>query len=161
MKEMIIKQGFSLSKKTSEEKMKKNLNNKHYIGLNLLSAALFVPAIEYMKNIEAGWPLITSLVFLGAVFVISFYFAYYKTGAWKFVHTPLEKLDERELKIAGSTSRISYAVFTVIALLVMLVLSLTELQINVVFTAVFIYFAHILPATIYLIVFNRSDILSK
>jgi flagellar biosynthesis protein FlhB len=114
-----------------------------------------------MKDIEKSWPIISVLSFLGAVFVISFYFAYYKTGSWKFVHTPLEKLDERELKIAGSTSRISYAVFTVVALLVMLVLSLTELQINVVFTAVFIYFAHILPATIYLIISNRSDILSK
>ena len=118
-----------------EEKMKKNLSNIHYIGLNLLSAALFIPAIEYMKDFEACWPLITVLSFLGAVFIISFYFA-------------LEKLDERELKIAGSTSRISYAVFTVVALIVMLILSLTGLQINVVFTAVFIYFAHILPATV-------------
>ena len=128
--------------------MKKDLRNIHYIGLNLLSAAGFVPAIEYMKELEARWPLVSSLVFLGVVFAISFYFAYYKTGAWKFVHTPLEKLDERELKIVGTTSRISYAVFTVLALLVMLVLSLTDLQINVVFTAVFIYFAHILPATV-------------
>ncbi len=128
--------------------MKKKLNNIHYIGLNLLSAVLFVPAIEYMKELEARWPLITVLSFLGAVFTISFYFAFYRTGAWKFVHTPLEKLDERELKIAGSTSRISYAVFTVVSLLVMLVLSLTDLQINVVFTAVFIYFAHILPSSI-------------
>ncbi|MBN2858463.1 MAG: hypothetical protein JXN63_08695, partial [Candidatus Delongbacteria bacterium] len=58
------------------------------------------------------------------------------------------KLDERELKIAGSISRISYAVFTIFALIVMIVLSLTDLQINIVFTAVLIYFAHILPATV-------------
>jgi len=128
--------------------MKKKLNNIHYIGLNLLSAVLFVPAIEYLKDYEARWPLVSSLVFLGVIFTGSFYFAYYLTGAWKFVHTPLEKLDERELKISGSTSRISYAVFTVVSLLVMLVLSLTDLQINVVFTAVFIYFAHILPSSI-------------
>ncbi|MBN2858479.1 MAG: hypothetical protein JXN63_08775, partial [Candidatus Delongbacteria bacterium] len=85
----------------------KKLNKLHFIGLNLLSAALFIPAIEYMKDFEARWPLITVLTFLGAVFIIGFYFAFYMTGAWKFVHTSLEKLDERELKIAGSISRIS------------------------------------------------------
>lgn len=128
--------------------MQKNLNRIHYVGLNLLSVASLVPTIAYMKEFDAKWPLITVLTFLTVIFIISFYFAFSRTGAWKFVHTPLEELDERELKIVGKNSRISYAVFTISALIVMFVLSLTDLKIDIVFTAVFIYYAHILPAAI-------------
>ena len=63
---------------------------------------------------------------------------------------------KRELKIVGKTSRLSYVVFTIIALLIMMVLSVTEWRINMVFTAAMIYFSHILPASI-LVIKNRKE----
>lgn len=131
------------------------LTNIHFMLMNYLSLIFIVITFQYLKDVDWTWLFISSEVFFITLFLISFYFSYMKTGTWGFVHRSLEKLDEREIKIVGKTSKLSYAIFTVVALLIMLILSITEWSINIVFTAALIYFAHILPASI-LVVKNRK-----
>ena len=132
------------------------LNSIHFMLMNYLSLIFIVITFQYLKDIEWTWVFATSEIFFIVLFIISFYFSYFKTGTWGFVHRSLDKLDERELKIVGKTSRLSYAVFTIIALLIMLVLSVTEWRINIIFTVALIYFAHILPVSI-LVIKNRNQ----
>ena len=132
------------------------LSNIHFVLMNYLSLVFIVITFQYMRNIEWSWMFVTSEVFFIVLFIISFYYSYAKTGTWSFVHRSLEKLDERELKILGKTSKLSYAIFTLVALAVMLILSVTEWSINIVFTVALIYFAHILPASI-LVIKNRNE----
>ena len=132
------------------------LSTIHFMLMNYLSLIFIVLTFQYLKDIEWTWVFITSEVFFITLFIISLYYAYIKTGTWGFVHRSLDKLDERELKIVGKTSRLSYAIFTIVALLIMLVLSVTEWRINIIFTVALIYFAHILPASI-LVIKNRKE----
>ena len=132
------------------------LNSIHFMLMNYLSLIFIVITFQYLKDIDWTWVFITSEVFFITLFIISFYFSYFKTGTWSFVHRSLEKLDERELKIVGKTSRLSYAIFTIVALAIMLVLSVTEWRINIIFTVALIYFAHILTASI-LVIKNRKE----
>ncbi|MCG2759994.1 MAG: hypothetical protein L6407_02105 [Candidatus Delongbacteria bacterium] len=132
------------------------LNNIHYIIMNYLSVIFMTLVFQFMKDIEWTWLFFTTEVFFLTIFIISFYFAYYKTKAWIFVHSSLDKLNEKESKIVGNTSKQSYVIFTIVVLLILLLLSVTEFRINIVFTVALIYFAHILPASI--IVFkNRIE----
>jgi len=131
------------------------LNNIHFMLMNYLSLIFIVITFQYLKDLDWTWMFISSEVFFITLFLISFYFTYLKTGTWSFVHRSLEKLDESELKIVGKTSKLAYAIFTIIALAIMLVLSVTEWSINIVFTIALIYFAHILPASI-LVIKNRK-----
>ena len=132
------------------------LNSIHFMLMNYLSLILIVITFQYLKDVEWTWVFVVLEVFFIVLFAISLYYSYIKTGTWSFVHRSLEKLDERELKIVGKASRLSYAVFTIIALLIMMVLSVTEWRINMVFTAAMIYFSHILPASI-LVIKNRNQ----
>ena len=125
--------------------------------MNYLSLIFIVITFQYLKDIEWTWMFVTSEVFFVTLFIISLYYAYIKTGTWGFVHRSLEKLDERELKIVGKTSSLSYAIFTIVALAIMFVLSVTEWSITIVFTVALIYFAHILPASILVIKNRKKD----
>ncbi|MDA3838520.1 MAG: hypothetical protein PF574_06015 [Candidatus Delongbacteria bacterium] len=127
------------------------LSKIHFMLMNYLSLVFIVITFQYMKDLDWTWMFISSEVFFITLFIISFYFSYIKTGTWSFVHRSLEKLDERELKIVGKTSKLAYAIFTIIALAIMLVLSVTAWSINIIFTVALIYFAHILPASILVI----------
>ena len=133
------------------------LNSIHFMLMNYLSLIFIVITFQYMRDIEWTWVFVTSEVFFVTLFIISFYFSYFKTGTWRFVHKSLDKLDERELKIVGTTSKLSYAIFTIIALAIMFILSITEWRINIIFTVALIYFAHILPASILVIKDIKKD----
>ncbi|MCK4980441.1 MAG: hypothetical protein KAS62_08595 [Candidatus Delongbacteria bacterium] len=131
------------------------LNSIHFMLMNYLSLILIVITFQYLKDVEWTWVFVVLEVFFIVLFAVSLYYSYIKTGAWSFAHRTLEKLDERELKIIGKTSSLSYAIFTIVALAVMFVLSVTEWRINIIFTIALIYFAHILPASI-LVIKNRN-----
>lgn len=131
------------------------LNNIHFMMINYLSLIFIVLTFQYLKDVEWTWMFISSEVFFITLFVISFYYAYFKTGAWSFVHLSVNDLDERELILVRKILRLSYAIFTIVAISIMLILSLTDMRINIVFTVALIYFAHILPASI-LVVKNRK-----
>ncbi|MBN2790708.1 MAG: hypothetical protein JXR69_11005 [Candidatus Delongbacteria bacterium] len=134
------------------------LNSIHFVLMNYLGLIFIVFTFQYLRDIEWSWMFVASEVFFITLFAISFYFAYIKTKAWGFVHLSVKDLDERELILVRKILRLSYAIFTIIALLIMLLLSITDMRINIVFTVALIYFAHILPASILVIMNGNSEV---
>ena len=125
--------------------------------LCLILMALSIMALEYR------WGVALPAVGLGlgvVVFIVTFIPLYARTGLWKFVHLPFRNLDEREAQIILYSLRISYTIFSVLALLYIFLLTI-GIQVvagwtdptgdftfgNVLFAA-FIYLSHILPASI-------------
>ncbi len=127
---------------------KSNTNRKIGVVINLSSLLALIIISEYADKFE--WNIGFMIIGLAALILIliSFIFTYWKTKLWHFVHKPIRKLDERELQITGNLLRIAYAIFTVIALSVLLLYSLLEIQVGIIFVAALIYFSHILPATV-------------
>lgn len=101
---------------------------------------------EYAQMI--GWTLLLQLfaVFFLVLFVLLFIVFYLKTGLWSFFHK--KGLDERELEMANKALRISYSIFTVSVLLLLLVFSLSDIIFDIVIVVSLIIFAHILPAAV-------------
>ena len=127
---------------------KSQTNRKIGVVINLASLLVLMIISEYTDKYDRN----TVLIIVGfaalILILISFIFTYWKTKLWHFVHKPIRKLDERELQITGNLLRIAYAIFTVIALSVLLLFSLMEMQVSIITVAALIYFAHILPATV-------------
>jgi hypothetical protein len=136
----------------------------NYFSLTLLALALM--ASEYGWG--TGWPIVGIVAGL-LLFILTFIQVYGRTGLWRFVHLKLERLDEREVQLIHRALRLSYAAFTVMALLYILILNLgfdffSDLRDpegdftlgNVIF-AVFIYLSHILPASV--IAWNERSVL--
>jgi hypothetical protein len=131
------------------ESIKTKQNHRVMVIINYLSFLTFVVLFEYFRNYEA-WNLLSSSA-IGAsflVFVISFYSAYGKTGAWKQAHRPFSRMDEREAGIAYESLRIAYAVFSVIVLTVLLVYALGKFPVSIIVFAGLLLMAHLLPASI-------------
>ena len=82
------------------------------------------------------------------VWLVSFILTYIRTKAWKQVHRSFKTLDEREAGQIYESLRVAYGIFTVIALVVLFVYSLTELQVSIVIFASLLYLAHVLPASL-------------
>lgn len=122
-------------------------NRRIGLTLNYLSLAAIVFLFEFYK--DTGWPDLAILAISGAlmVWLISFILTYIRTRAWKQVHRSFKKLDEREAGQIYESLRVAYGIFTVIALLVLLAYSLTEMQISIIIFASLLYLAHVLPAS--------------
>ncbi len=127
----------------------------NYVSLALL--AFSIMASEYGWG--SGWPIAGIAVSL-ILFILTFMQVYGRTGLWRFVHLKLDQLDEREVQLIHRSLRLSYATFTVMALLYILILNLSfdflsdlrdpegDFTLGNVIFIVFIYLSHILPASI-------------
>ncbi len=117
----------------------------NYLGL-LGAVGFFYAGYLTAWNVVMLIFLVLSLVIL----VISFFRYFLFSGLWRFVHTGSENLDERQIVVTRESLRLSYAIFTVTSLAVVLWISLYHggnLNLIVVFAGL-LYLAHILPATI-------------
>ena len=89
--------------------------------------------------------------------IISFNFAFNKSGLWKLVHKSQKKLDERELQIVHTAIKYSYTLFVIISLVLILLFAVAEGRpIDVLLAASLIYLAHTLPAAV--IAFSGEEI---
>ncbi|MCD4725232.1 MAG: hypothetical protein K8R63_10360 [Bacteroidales bacterium] len=122
-------------------------NRRIGMTLNYLSLAAIVFLFEFYK--DSGFPVLAILAISGAILVwlISFILTYIRTQAWKQVHRSFKKLDEREAGQIYESLRVAYGIFTVIALAVLFVYSLTELQVSIIVFVSLLYLAHVLPAS--------------
>jgi len=122
----------------------------NYASLLILLVLFYIAGNNGLKTI----PLVAGAVLAGAI-IISFINVHMKTGLWKFVHTKIDKLDEREIQVTHESLRSAYSVFCVICLFLFLVGELireyhTGLS-GVSFMPIvgaLIYLAHTLPASI-------------
>ena len=100
--------------------------------------------------------LILEIVPLIAI-IISFNFAFGKSGLWKLVHRSQKQLDERELQIVHKAIKYSYTIFVIISLVLIYLFAVAEGRpIDVLLAASLIYLAHTLPAAV--IAFSGEEI---
>ena len=123
------------------------------VVLNLLSLFLFL--VFYYAGRALGWDrllLIGGVSVCLAVWLVSFITVHVRTGLWKFVHTRVDDLDERQAQVAHEALRYSYATFTVICLLIMFFNATTGYRGHYMFDAILpaslLYVAHILPSSV-------------
>jgi hypothetical protein len=131
------------------------------VVINYIAVVLF--AVLFCIGEYRGWTTPGTIgIFISlSVWLVSFIIIYVKTRLWRFVHTKVDRLDERERQLTYESLRYAYAIFTVICLSYILVSSLVapRLAVNVltpddypsfglVMMWVLLYLAHILPASI-------------
>ncbi len=128
---------------------------KMWVIINYVALVLLL--ISFYAADRTG---LTALTISGGVIailaiVVSFIQAYARTGLWRFVHTKVEKLDEREMLVTYESLRHAYGLFAVICLLVFLLAELItkefgggyKLALMPVIMAL-LYLAHVLPASV-------------
>ena len=131
------------------ESIRTKTRNRMIIILNYLSLIISLILFEYFR--EAGaWDLLSVSAIAGSilVFIISFYYAYGKSGAWKQAHRPFSRLDEREAGIAYEALRIAYAVFSVTILIALLLYAISGMAVSMIIFASFLLLAHLIPASV-------------
>lgn len=124
------------------------------VGVVVNHAAAAVFLVAFYAGLSRGWgvaPVSLAVVGLAAA-VWSFVDVHVGTGLWTFVHAPHERLDEREAQVARDSLRHAYAIFTVVALAIMLLVAVLDVRgfgrLGVLVPAVMIYFAHTLPSSV-------------
>jgi hypothetical protein len=125
------------------------------IGVVVNLSSLFLFLVFYYAGRGLGWNrllLIGGVSICLAVWLVSFITVHVRTGLWKFAHTKVDDLDERQVQVAHEALRYSYAAFTVICLLIMLFNATTGYRGHYMFDAILpvslLYFAHILPSSV-------------
>ena len=126
-----------------------SINRRRYgVVITLLSLLSTAIIFEYWKNGHLNAILKISEFISLIVLVISITITYINTGLWKFTHTSLEKLDEREVALTSKSLRYAYSIFTIIVLILLLSFSIVEKPINIVLVTSLILLAHLLPASV-------------
>ncbi len=99
-----------------------------------------------------GWNplLLIALVATLITMLASFVRLHLRTRLWWLVHTRAEHLDERQVQITLDSLRISYAIFSVIVLCILLYLGVTSTgdSMLILVFAVMLYLAHTLPSSV-------------
>ena len=122
----------------------------NYSTLIIMLTALF--SLTRQSNII---PIIAVGAVAALFFVISFINLFVKTKLWKFVHTKIENLDERQIQVVYQSLRYAYTIFAIVCLSFFLIYELQkellpgglDLPLMPIIAAL-IYLAHTLPASI-------------
>ncbi len=120
-----------------------------WIVVNYISLLSLIPIYWYLKISVENEGRFVILVLPVTVLMISYYFAFVRTKLWKFTHTSISGLDEREVQVLYKSLRTSYTIFVIFTVAVLYFMSVTGLnQINVMIASGLLYFAHILPSSV-------------
>ncbi len=120
-------------------------------GTLIIMLAIYIALVGENINI----PVMAIGIAALAIFIISFINLHVRTKLWKFVHTKIENLDEREIQVVFQSLRHSYSIFPIVCLSFFLVYELLkeflpggiDLPLMPIIAA-FIYLAHTLPSSI-------------
>ncbi|OYT16295.1 MAG: hypothetical protein B7C24_08520 [Bacteroidetes bacterium 4572_77] len=116
--------------------------------INFISLMGLALVFEFAKKSHWSNALLVVEVLLILLFLVSFVFAFVKTGLWQFTHKSIGALDEREMELTSKSLRYAYGIFTIFLLGMLLLYALFSLPISIVFVVVFLIFAHLLPAMV-------------
>ncbi|MBN1885124.1 MAG: hypothetical protein JW876_06335 [Candidatus Krumholzibacteriota bacterium] len=131
-----------------------------WIVLNYAALVLFIAVFAAAARAGWGFRPAAALVCLAAVGIWSFVSLYGRTGLWRLVHAPGDRLDEREVQLTREALRYAYAVFTVIALVYLLLANIvsrfpllsfepkTRGSLGMIAVMGLLYLAHTLPAAV-------------
>jgi len=126
----------------------RTINNRRIgVVLTLLSLCAMVIIFECSKIHRNVALFISTEIIAFVIYSVSFVLTYLKTGIWQFTHKALKKLDEREITLTSKSLRIAYCIFTVVILILLLSLAITDTPASIVLVASLILLAHILPAS--------------
>lgn len=127
---------------------------KRRTGVIVNYASLLLFLVLYYTGFIRGWnpALVTGTLFFLAATIASLILVHVTTGLWRLGHTAVEELDERQVQITHEALRLSYSLFSVICLLIMLFNAVTGYRGHYVFDAILpvsmLYFAHSLPSSV-------------
>ena len=120
-----------------------------WVIINYLSIFLILAFFYYGKSCGWNCTFTFAISIVAFVFILSFIYAFSKTGLWKLVHTSTKKLDERQIQIVHRALQISYSIFVIFVLLIIYLYAIVENgPIDVVVAACLLYLSHTLPAAI-------------
>ena len=100
------------------------------IASNLAALAILVVFYQLFRDVRSDGLVIAILVGLILLVITTYYFTFQRTRLWKLVHAKDNELDERELQINNIGLKYAYAIFTIIALLVIYWHNIAEIQVN-------------------------------
>ena len=125
-----------------------------WITLNYLSIILLL--CSFYRGKIMGWKslIIGGVILSLIVAVISFIQVQIRARLWKLIHLRNENLDEREIQVTRESLSISYSVFTIICLLILMAIFLfpdamkAAEVLGMLLVGCLIYFAHTLPSSV-------------
>ena len=127
------------------------------VVINYISLILMLIIFYAVKILDCNKIFIIVEMLPLIAIIISFNFAFNKSGLWKLVHRSQKKLDERELQIVHKAIKYSYTIFVIISLALIFLFAVAEGRpIDVLLAASLIYLAHTLPAAV--ITFSKEEI---
>ena len=126
-------------------------NRRIWVLINHLCLALLLISFYFGKETGMTAVAIGGLALAVIVGIISFILVHISSGLWKLTHSKTDKLDERQILITHEALRLSYGIFAITSLVVLLALALLEGKYNITLIVIFaalLYLAHTLPSSI-------------
>ncbi|MEA2095654.1 MAG: hypothetical protein U9P73_03025, partial [Candidatus Cloacimonadota bacterium] len=123
--------------------------NRTAVVINYVSL-LFILIIFYtIRELDVNkWYLLIEIIPL-VVMRISFNTAYHKSGLWIMIHKSQKTLDEREIQILHRAIRMSYNIYVILVLLLIMIFAVVDLRpIDMVLVVCLGYVSHTLPAAV-------------
>jgi archaellum biogenesis protein FlaJ (TadC family) len=87
-------------------------------------------------------------VILIIIFITGFIVSAVKTGCWKYVNTSIKNLEEKESIVINKALKAGYALFSVIALCLLLVFAIIGKPMSIVMAVALILLAYLIPISI-------------
>jgi len=98
------------------------------------------------------WTVAAGMIVLISFVIVSFIIVHLKTGLWRLTHSRVEKLDERQVKVTLEAVRLSYTIFSIVCLVLILAAFVAAdfgfTLINAAVFAILLYIAHTLPSSV-------------
>ena len=127
------------------------------VAINYVSLILMLVVFYAVQILGLNKLFILVEIMLLIVLITSFNSAFKKTGLWNLVHRSQKHLDERELQIIHKAIRLSYSIFVILCLVLIMLFAVAEGRpIDMLLASSLIYLAHTLPAAV--IAFSEEEI---
>ncbi|PKK83243.1 MAG: hypothetical protein CVT49_09565 [candidate division Zixibacteria bacterium HGW-Zixibacteria-1] len=127
------------------------MNRRIWVLINYICLGLLLFAFYSGELVERTTIIYAALAFALIVGLISFFLVHINTGLWKLVHSKIDKLDERQVQVTHGALRHSYSIFTILALVILLIIALSggydDANIIMIFASL-LYLAHTLPSSV-------------
>ncbi|HDT12029.1 MAG TPA: hypothetical protein ENO01_00075 [Candidatus Marinimicrobia bacterium] len=123
-------------------------NAKLGVILTFLSLIGFVWIYEWAA--AHAWSAATIIieVILLTIFIVGFIISAVKTGCWKYVNTSINDLEEKESIIINKALKTGYALFSLIALCLLIIFAIIAKPISIVMAVAMILLAYLIPISI-------------
>jgi len=125
------------------------------VVLNYGTLIIMLIAFVSLARQSINIPIVAIAIVAALFFMISFINLHVRTRLWKFVHTKIDNLDERQIQVVHHSLRHSYSIFSIVCLTLFFAFGLLkelmpgEIDLPLMpIIAALIYLAHTLPSSI-------------